>query len=170
MEQAQIELLVMESQMGDRESLDCLCRYFHPKLVQFAFKISQNTQIAEDAVQNSWLKIGQSLLRLDDPRGFKPWIYQMTRWQTIDLLRRQQREVLRNTDDDVDSIACQTNIENTSLIKMINKLPQLEREVIHLFYLEQFSLADISQILSIPSGTIKSRLYRARNILRKLME
>ena len=38
MEQAQIELLVMESQMGDRESLDCLCRYFNPNLVQFAFQ------------------------------------------------------------------------------------------------------------------------------------
>ncbi|NRA84130.1 MAG: RNA polymerase sigma factor [Gammaproteobacteria bacterium] len=166
MHRAQIELLVIESQIGNMAAFEQLCRYFHPRLLRFAFKICHSEEMAHDAVQNAWLAINKSLARVKDPRAFNSWVYQATRWQVLDLLRAQQRDEQWRVQDDVEAIAPEQADSDSVLLGAINMLPTIDREVVHLFYLEQMTIQEISLVLEIPDGTVKSRLNRARNSLR----
>ena len=58
------------------------------------------------------------------------------------------------------------DLEARELERGLQRLPPFEREVLSLFYLEELSLAEVAQVLAIPVGTVKSRLFRARNLLR----
>lgn len=168
MENAQIDLLVIEAKLGDIQAFEQLCRYFHPKLVNFALKLSNNEQLANDAVQNAWLKMTKSIKKLNDPRAFKSWLYKSVRWQTLDLLRNKQHHEKWLEAQELDQIIATKHdlTESGDLLKHIQQLSSIDQQAIHLFYLEQMTLQEISIVLSIPIGTIKSRLNRARNILR----
>ncbi len=174
MQQAEIELLVIDAQLGDEKAFTQLCHYFYKGLIHFAYKISGNEQLAQDAVQNSWLKIAKSFKRIKDPRSFKSWIYQSVRWQTLDLLKKQQKELNKQSTTDVEELIDKTPIngseENKNLLHHINQLAEIDKQAIHLFYLEEMSLQEISIIIAVPIGTIKSRLNRARKILKQKLE
>jgi len=192
MEQAQIDLWVIEAKQGNKTAFSQLCRHFHPNLLRFAFKLCNNEQLAHDAVQNSWLKVTKSIHRIEDPRAFRSWMYQSVRWQTLDLLRKNQRVRDNEISDDIDSFSSinddinsgvnssintkKTNNLNrkksedlcsSTLLEHIASLSEIDKQAIHLFYLEQMSLQEISIILDVAIGTIKSRLNRARNMLKQ---
>ncbi|NQY36812.1 MAG: sigma-70 family RNA polymerase sigma factor [Alteromonadaceae bacterium] len=172
MEQAQIDLWVLEAKQGDKNAFTHLCRHFHPNLLRFSYKLSTNEHLAHDAVQNSWLKITRSITRIEDPRAFRSWIYRSVRWETYDLLRKNKRLDEKQIVDDVDNF-CATEPEQNDtwetgdLLNHISTLPDIDKQSIHLFYLEQMSLQEISIVLEVPVGTIKSRLNRARKILKQ---
>ena len=172
MEQAQIDLWVLEAQQGDKSAFTHLCRHFHPNLLRFSYKLSANEQLAHDAVQNSWLKITKSITRIEDPRAFRSWIYRCVRWQTYDLLKKSKNQDDKHVVDDVDSFCApepeqNSTWESNNLLNHISTLSDIDKQSIHLFYLEQMSLQEISIILDVPVGTIKSRLNRARKVLKQ---
>jgi len=171
MEQAQIEILVIEMQMGSRPAFDLLYRHFHSGLLRFSYKICHNDQLARDAVQNSWLRIAKSIKGLNDPRAFKSWLYQLVRWQTIDLIRKAKTELVdfrSEIIEQVDDSQSEPRLEQPSsmLLSAIEKLNSIDRQAIYLFYLEEMTIAEISTVLDIAQGTVKSRLNRARLGLR----
>ena len=168
MEKAKLDLLVIEMQMGDKQAFNKLCQYFHSALLRFAFKICQHEQLAHDAVQNAWIKIIKSIHSLNDPRAFKSWLYQQVRWQCLDALKQVNRELLDFDTPVLDEISTkQEKSDNSRLLSAINSLAEIEKQVIHLFYLDELSLAEIAIVLEIPIGTVKSRLNRARNLLKE---
>lgn len=175
MEQAKIEMLVIEMQMGSRSAFDQLCRFYHSGLLRFSYKICHNPHMAHDAVQNSWLKLTKSIKKLNDPRAFKAWLYQLVRWQTLDLLRKANRDFLDFDEVEIESAdefqssnePVQTsNILGSELSQAIAQLSAIDQQAIYLFYLEDMTINEISKVLDIAQGTIKSRLNRARNALR----
>ncbi|GHE76941.1 RNA polymerase sigma factor [Thalassotalea profundi] len=169
MEQAKVELLVIEMQQGSEPAFKEVFDYFQPMLLRFAYKTCRNEQMAKDAVQNSWLKIVTSIKKLEDPRRFKSWIYQMVRWQSLDLIKKANNEKIDFTDMEVNEGELNSNKvdeKENSLLAIIDLLPDIDRQAIYLFYLEQMPIKDIAIILSIPIGTVKSRLNRARNTLK----
>lgn len=172
MEKAQIEILVIDAKQGDEKAFTALCQYFHPALLRFAYKLCSNETLAHDAVQNSWIKITKSLHQLQDPRAFRSWLYQAVRWQTVDLIRKNTKEINMLVDEGIDELVIETNENvnnNEDLSIHLNKLPDIDKQAIHLFYLEEMSLEEIAIVLDKPIGTIKSRLNRARFTLKKLM-
>lgn len=172
MEKAQIELWVLEAQQGSKYAFTQLCRYFHPSLLRFSYKLSSNEQVSHEAVQNCWLSIIKSIHRINDPRAFKSWLFQSVRWQTLDLLKKNKRIDQKIVSEDPDTFRDieqydKIKTENNNLLEHINTLADIDKQAIHLFYLEQMSLQEISIILAVPTGTIKSRLNRARNTLKQ---
>ncbi|GAA5129965.1 RNA polymerase sigma factor [Thalassotalea piscium] len=172
MEQAKIDLLVIEMQQGSEAAFKEIFDYFQPSLVRFSYKVCCNEQMAKDAVQNSWLKVTKSIGKLKDPRAFKSWLYQMVRWQSIDLVKKAANDPLEFTEQDASSVSQHTGVEEmqSSLLALINLLPEIDRQAIYLFYLEEMKIKEIATILSTPEGTIKSRLNRARNMLKVKIE
>lgn len=170
MNQAEQDLLVLAAQRGNQQAFGLLFKLLHKPLISFAIKLSEDKELACDAVQDSWIKASRNIRRLKDPRAFKSWIYRLVRWRTLDLLRVKTRDSARLEPIDENTISARRSdrSENRSEIgSLISKLPATEKEIIHLFYLNEMTIAEISVVLEIPAGTVKSRLNRARNLLRK---
>lgn len=169
--QAELDALVLLAQDGSKHAWELLYEYHHPALLRFAYKLCTDQSQAKDAVQDCWVKAMSSLGRLNDPRAFRAWMYRAVKWRVLDGFRRQQTRqqaavMLSAECEESDSIHKQSD----DLGKWINGLPEDEREALYLFYQSDLSLSEISAVQSVPVGTVKSRLNRARNRLKEIWE
>ncbi|PCJ50276.1 MAG: RNA polymerase subunit sigma-24 [Gammaproteobacteria bacterium] len=170
--QAEEDLLVIAAQSGNLKAFNFLIIKYQKPLLRFAYKLSNDHELANDAVQDSWIKLTNNLRQLKDPRAFKSWIYRRVKWRVTDLLRQKTRHRERIGEELKDSceLVNKSSTENDSeLLVVINQLPPTEKQIIYLFYLDEMKLSEIAAILDIPIGTVKSRLNRARNLLRQIM-
>lgn len=173
MNQAEHDLLVINAQDGSRTALDALVHHHHRNLVRFAYSLCRDTALAQDAVQDAWVKVAGRLRRLDDPRAFRGWIYHAVRWRVFDLLKRSHRHdrSLEAVDGQVETTAEDQGRDcRIDLDAAIADLPGSDRETLQLFYVNGLTIPEIAVVLDIPSGTVKSRLNRARNQLRQHFE
>ena len=173
MNQAEEDLLVLAAQNGNQQAFTLIYQHYQKLLLRFAFKICNDKELAQDAVQEAWIKSASSLRRLDDPRVFKSWLYRMVRWKTTDLIRQksqQQARVEEYQDERYEQQLSDAVDTSEELTAAINRLPTLEKQMIHLFYLDELKISEIAVVLDIPVGTVKSRLNRARQMLRHKFE
>jgi len=172
MNQAEHDLLVIAARQGSAAALDALVREHHRSLLRFAWSLCRDAALAQDAVQDAWLKIARRIRRLDDPRAFRGWLYQAVRWRVFDLLRRAERrgQPLDEAAAATDADASDRRDHRLDLGAAIVALPRPERETLQLFYLEGLGIAEIAMVQAIAPGTVKSRLHRARNQLRRHFE
>lgn len=128
--------------------------------------ILMNDSDCEDAVQDAVLKAYSKLYSLRDERYFKTWLIRIL----MNECYRKKREQTRLVPID-DSMEIPSNEENYSeLYSAVMKLKQEIRIVIVLYYIEGYSVGEIGKILKIPQGTVKSRLYIGRRILKEELE
>jgi RNA polymerase sigma factor (sigma-70 family) len=167
------EYLVIRSQGGDPEAFQLLVERWHFRFIRHAFRYTKSEDAARDVVQDTWMAMIRSLSALNDPRRFRTWSYRIVANKARDWVRREQ--VRRRTDanppppDTVDSARSDDDI--TTIREGIQQLEPDQRLVLTWFYLEGMSVREIADALSIPIGTVKSRLFNARNTLRaRLME
>ncbi|SDE20597.1 RNA polymerase sigma factor [Kordiimonas lacus] len=171
MDRAREDLLVLAAQGGDSQAFDQLFRANDAPLRRFAYRLCGDQHIAVDAVQESWVTLSRTLRKLQDPRGFRLWAYKTTRWRTMDLLRRRpmKQETL---DGEEATLAVETEeplATSDQLSRHLAALPQKEKVALTLFYLEELSVMEIAAVEDVPVGTVKSRLSRARDRLRRRM-
>lgn len=171
MQQAQLDLLVMAMQNGDKRAFGLLYQHYHRDLRRFAAYLLANPALAEDVVQNVWLKVGQRIARLNDPAVFTSWLYRAVRWEVLDYQRQVARCKTQLAEEDLIADATaerQTQREHsTDLAKAIAQLADNERLVVQLHYLHELALTQIALITEVPVGTVKSRLHRARQQLQQ---
>jgi RNA polymerase sigma factor (sigma-70 family) len=165
------EWVVLRCQMGEREAFDLLIARWHPLLWRYAISLTNDLDTAADAVQDVWLRVLRGLVRLRDAAKFRAWLFGIARRVLMDRLRVRYAGPVFDavdltevpqavTDDDLE--------EDLSLLQTeLARLPMLEREVLTLFYLKELNLNEIAEIAAIPVGTVKSRLFRARHLLRQ---
>lgn len=144
-------------------------RYQKP-LLRYAFKVCNDKEIAQDAVQDAWIKFAKSLRKLDDPRALRSWLYKLVHWRVIDLIRTEKRYI-SNEEIIVENQCNEKGGENYHAVEKlslaINRIPSMEKQIIHLFYLDEMKISEIAVVLNIPQGTVKSRLKRAGELLGK---
>jgi RNA polymerase sigma-70 factor (ECF subfamily) len=171
MQQAELDGLVLAAQSGNADAFGMLVRYLQPSLLRFSYHICKDQHMANDAAQEVWLQCCRNLRTLRDPRALKSWLHRAVRWRTLDLLRKQQRQQSSVSLSD-EAIVCDETCgsESPELREKMQGLPAIERQALHLFYLEDLTIKEISAVLGIPSGTVKSRLNRARNSLQAKLE
>ncbi|TQV72217.1 RNA polymerase sigma factor [Aliikangiella marina] len=173
MHQAEEDLLVLAAQAGNRKAFNLIVKRYHQPLLRFAFKICGDEQIAQDAVQESWIKTTSGIRKLDDPRVLKSWLYRLVRWRTTDIVRKSAQ--INQSSEEFDESQYAQQLESTidqseELEAAISRLPPLEKQMIHLFYLDELKVSEIASVLETPIGTIKSRLNRARKLLKQKFE
>jgi RNA polymerase sigma factor (sigma-70 family) len=170
-EQSVDELLVMDSQDGDRRAMDALVSRWQKRFWSYACRLTGSPEAAWDVTQESWLGIVRGIRRLNDPARFGPWAYRIVTNKANDWLRRNAgtkrlpadfEAQARSTDE------LQTAVAATDLHSVLHGLSNSSRAVLTLHYLEGFGLADIANILRVPRGTVKSRLHAARGELKSL--
>lgn len=162
------EFLVLETQRGSSEAFDRLVRQVQPSLLAHARRLS-GPEVALDVTQDAWLAIARGIRRLDDPARFRGWALRIVSRSCADALsssrRRREREEAAAEERRRDG-----GEECDDLSELLVILPPDERAVLSLYYLERFSVKEIAEVLEIPKGTVKSRLYRARESCREILQ
>lgn len=177
-EDIQDELLVLLSQEGDADALKTLIARWQPRLGRLAWRLTADRDAARDVVQEVWLAIVRGLRRLDDPARFRSWAYRIVRNKCSDWTRR--RVVRRSGPDDLRDTAAKGSAESSSqmnsadelarLREALTNLPVEQRAILSLHYLDGMGIAEIARVFGVPRGTVKSRLYHARNRLKQTLE
>ena len=153
--------------------MDQLARRWTPRLVRYVSRTLQTSQGARDIVQETWIGAIRGLPRLSDSSQFPAWIYSIAHRKCVDALRGVQRSrrlhERAQSETLVSNAADEAGTESPSgdLSAAIASLTEEQRSVIHLFYGEDMHVNAIAMVLAIPAGTVKSRLFHAREILKQ---
>jgi RNA polymerase sigma factor (sigma-70 family) len=166
------EWLVVNCQLGDADALQQLMRIWYPKLLRYAFRQLGDEQKAQDAVQNTFEVVSKTIRKLKDPGSFAKWVYQILQNKGVDIIRLKQRQDKLCNEyvkfQDVHAAKQPTlhdGPEDFHFEQMLSGLDPQLYQLVHLHYLEGFSMLEISDLLAIPTGTIKSRLHQARKLI-----
>ncbi|WP_243707170.1 sigma-70 family RNA polymerase sigma factor [Micromonospora sp. KC606] len=159
-------LLVVRAQLGDRRALAELVGHWHDPVWRYVRRMLDGPGQADDVSQDVWAGALKALPRLQQPERFAPWLFTIARRSVMDHLREKysQADPVDGDgagDDDVSAV-----LNRAQVAEGLAGLPVREREVLILFYLHDLALEECAQVLQIPPGTVKSRLFRARRLLR----
>lgn len=159
-------LLVVKAQLGDRRALAELVGHWHDPLWRYVRRMLDGPGVADDVSQEAWAAALKALPGLRQPERFAPWLFTIARRSVMNRLKDTYRpEDLVESDRTVDDHAMAV-LDRAEVVAGLSALPPLEREVLVLFYLHDLALEVCAQILEVPTGTVKSRLSRARRLLR----
>ncbi|TDD10411.1 sigma-70 family RNA polymerase sigma factor [Nonomuraea deserti] len=165
------ELLVVRAQLGEWAAwAELVARWRVP--VWTYVRRMLDAERADDVTQEIWLAVVRGLPGLREPGRFAPWLFTIARRSVTDRLRGEyarEKESL-TTDEALVEDPVQAMADRAELIAALAGLPVLEREILVLFYLEDLSVEECAQICHVPPGTVKSRLNRARRMLREHLE
>ena len=167
------ELLVMRCQQGDRQSFNLLVRRWQKPLWRYARSLTGDTDAAWDVTQETWMAILAKLKKLSDPAWFAAWAYRIVHNKAADRARRAARR--KRLTDTLAREQCPrqpppTENPGDDLADALRKLAPGRRELLMLKYDRDLNLLEIALVLGIPVGTVKSRLYQARNELKRILE
>lgn len=170
------QLLLLQYRRGDDEALTELVAMWEKPLFYYIRRLVKTEEDAWDALQETWIRIVRGLAKLNNPDSFTCWMYRVARNATVNLIRDDRRmESLSDKEMDLAADEAGEDIrfsatDAEAIHWGIQQLPPAQREVVTLFFLEEFSLREISSITGVPTGTVKSRLYYAKKALRNLMK
>ena len=169
--QKEDELLVIRCQLGERAAFDELVERWYPPVWMYLRRVAGGDEAARDVAQDVWLRALRGIGRLRDGSKLRPWLFGIARRALMDRLR-QQYATRGDSDVDVEALPAgafsdDSRDEMTAMEDELARLPVIEREVLTLFYLREMSLAEVAEVLDVPVGTVKSRLFRARQLLRR---
>ncbi len=166
-------LLVLQVKAGDKKALNRLVERYHLKLCHHAMFYSHDMATSQDIVQDSWNVILRKINSLSDPNSFGSWAFKIVTRKALDYANRAAYErdklkVFRTYSPTAEEGKTKERNLNR-LQEAIGTLPRDQQIVLRLFYTAEFSLDEISGILEIASGTVKSRLYHAREKLKTIL-
>ena len=175
------EELLSAYRLGDRTSFATLVERYQRELFHFLVRFLGDRAAAEDIFQEAFLQVHQSADQFDPQRRFRPWLFTIAANKARDLMRSSARrptsplQASINTGDEesgsfIDLMQSADplpgeSMEREELQKVVQQtvegMPEHLREILLLSYFHQFPYKEISDILGIPLGTVKSRLHAA---------
>ncbi|MBZ5535994.1 MAG: RNA polymerase sigma factor [Acidobacteriia bacterium] len=170
---------------GNRESIGILVNRYSPSLYRYLVHLTGDPPRAEDILQETWLKTMEHIDRYDPGHSFKAWLFAIAKNCAIDTWRRVTREGRvppgwvpedNNAPDPMDQLAddeisALDRIEEDELQAHVETifptLPPHYREALSLRFQEEMPLEEISQVLCVPLSTVKTRVRRGLELLRR---
>jgi len=158
-----LEYLAEQASQGNEECFVMICRTLDKKLFRTAKGVLGNETLSLDAVSEAVFRAFKGIKRLREPKYVETWFIRILLNAANDIHRRQKHEIIMENVPEGIHYDHHSELEFT---QMIESLQTELREIISLKYYSGYTLNEISTILNIPEGTVKSRLNRALNILR----
>lgn len=178
-----VKRIIKKVKKGDQRAFTALIELYQHKVYQICFRMVGNRHEAEDLAQEAFLRVYLNIESFDSDKKFSSWLYRIATNLTIDRLRKKKPDYYLDAEiagaegmtmyaqlaadvelpeDQVVGLELQEAIQ-----KEMIQLPPKYRSVIVLKYMEDLSLKEISDILNIPVATVKTRVHRGREALRK---
>jgi len=156
---------------GDREAFDALWARWNPAFTRHAARLLSPDDTARDAVQDAWPDILTGLPRLEDRGLFGVWAMRIVtrKCQRRLRLRYRDRETAAAARAEARAPMTDASIVATDLRAALRALPPAQLAAMELFYLEDFSVAEIAVALGVPAGTVKTRLMHGRRRIQDMM-
>ncbi len=168
--------LVLTYQSGDDKALSLLVRRWHGKLCRQALWYTKDMELAKDIVQDAWGVIIKKLSTLKDPDRFGSWALTIVTRRTLDVLKKRSKQRTHSLGEqkelpssEVTGIMARED-DLKKVMMAIAKLPEEQRQVLTLFYLEECSLKEVATIMHVSVNTVKTRLFRAREKLKTIVK
>lgn len=169
MDDDRLHELVRQRRYG--EAFEGLLDLYQDKVYRLAFSIMRDRARAEELAQDVFVKMWQVLPRFDGRASLSTWLYAITRNTCLSALRYDARRRTRPLEEAPDPAARPAGTDGHSDVqRFVDRLPEPQRRVITLFYLEDRSLREVGRMLDMPEGTVKSHLHRARQALAGAMK
>jgi len=168
--------LVKRCQLGDIEAFGMLIEKYTNKAVRTAYLATGQKDLAEDIAQEAFMQCFKTIKNLKNIEYFKTWFYRIlirTSWRMATKARQHSQNVFTDINNLEDTLPDTSNIleevekkqRYKAIYAAINEMDKIFREVIILYYFNEFSIKEIANILSCRDGTVKSRLHKARKLL-----
>ena len=157
---------------GDKDSFDLLYQDYYLVLYRTALLILGNKEDAEDVLQDTFVSIYKNAKTLSDSEKLKPWIFSILKNTSYTSYKKRKREfpdefILDKTEKSPTYLVEDEIAEKSEIQDALMTLKEKEREVLVLYYYNDFSIEEIASICKTFQGTVKSRLHRARKNLKK---
>lgn len=175
------EQLVAYIRLRDEEQYREIVLRYQDKLMRYARRLTNNQDMAQDAVQQAFIKAYVNLQGFDTSKKFSSWIYRIVHNEAVNLIKKAKNEI------SLDKKVLENHAENTTnghaigldkileqkeqdemLIACLQEIPVEYRAPLTLAYFEGKSYGEISDILRVPVGTVGTRIKRGKNQLKKL--
>ncbi len=170
--------LIRQLQAGEIQALGTLFERYSAAVYRTALAITRDERAAEDILQECFLRTYMYAASIDPLRPLRPWLYRVTVNLAYDDAARRRVNPLDDVLEWLNTLAStfpapDRRVEETDLLRLVRdvvaELPPAHRAVIVLYYLENLSIEEIAAILTLPAGTVKSRLHYARERLREML-
>jgi len=156
------------------EAFEGLLDRYQNKVYRLAFSLTRDRARAEDLAQDAFVKVWRALPRFDGRASLSTWLYAIARNTCLSGLRYDARRRMRPLDETHEPAARTfdggAGTDLSGVWSLVDRLPEAQRRVITLFYLEDRSLREVGRLLDMPEGTVKSHLHRARRALAGAMK
>ena len=167
-------------QFAQEKALAALVDQYASTLYRVAFSVLRNSADAEDAVQEAFLRVLRHRQTLGEVRDHRVWLIRIV-WNIV--LDRKRRAKTRPETDDIDELArvlpasglsaeqrAAAAQHHAQVLACVDQLPAKEREVLMLSAFEELSSVEIASALGVTESTVRSRLFRARNLMADLLD
>lgn len=167
------EELIKIIRTSDQELYSEIVKRYQDKLFRYASNIVVNEARAMDIVQQTFIKAFINLNSFDTRMSFSSWIYRIAHNETMNMIKKYKKEIsllpdfyIQSADNIEDDYFKKETIKEVR--KCLNDIPVLYSEPLSLYYLEEKSYEEISDILRLPIGTIGTRINRAKGLMKKI--
>ena len=169
------EQLVEQYRLGDQLALQQLVQRWHKSFCEKAYWLTKDADSAKDIAQESWNTIIAKMDTLKDAGSFQSWALRIVFTKAMDWMRTQQRtknklENYYREYDPKEEEKHDNEALKRELLIAIKSLSEEHQVVLRLFYVEEYSLKDMSELLNLSVGTVKSRLFHARENLKQKLK
>lgn len=159
-------ILAGKAALGDRRAFDMLVKRHALPLRRFLLRLTADAALADDLAQETFVKAYSNIATFGGLANFRTWLFRIA-YNTYYSYRRNLHETEPLEDGPIEeNFACDVNYDMKLALAC---LKEIERTVILLYYMEDFSVAKVAGIMSLPSGTVKSHLKRGRDKLEKFL-
>jgi RNA polymerase sigma-70 factor (ECF subfamily) len=164
------EDIVLAFRNGEISAFDQVFRHFFAPLAFYAFRLINDKEIAEDMVQDCFVDLWNRRHRLSHIGSIRSYLFRSVHNKVVSYIRKNKKRFGYHGEDAVapaiDTLIVEAEVM-AEILRQVNNLPGRMQEVLRLYYLEQKSYEEISDIIGISPETVRSHRYRAIQLLRK---
>ena len=184
-EQLDDRALVARVLSGERDRFTELVKRYEKRVINYVYRITHRYEDAHDLAQEIFVKVYLALDRYDPKYQFSTWLFRIAQNSAIDALRKKsviEVPIARPADDEnqkerefadsgVSPYRAMSNKQlGAAIEKAVEELPPDYRELIQLRHYAELSYEEIATMKKLPLGTVKNKLFRARNLLKEELD
>ncbi|MEN8253019.1 MAG: sigma-70 family RNA polymerase sigma factor [Patescibacteria group bacterium] len=163
----------------DQELYAVLVKRYQDKLLRYAQRILRDEDVAIDIVQEAFIKAFKNLNGFNINKKFSSWIYRIAHNLCIDHIRKNKKQIsleenewVKNTISNGEDIEAEFDKKEIKkkVDKVLEKLPVKYRSVLTLYYIEEKTYEEISDVLRVSKGTVATWLSRGKKLMKKVYE